>query len=72
MAGFQYDTAVFFIRTWDEVTPFELTSSPGRAFFRNAGQSRRIGVEARLATPEWKGLRGEISYTFSDFAFEKY
>ena len=71
-AGFQYDTAVFFIRTWDEIVPFELASSPGRAFFRNAGQSRRLGVETRLATPEWKGLRGEISYTFSDFAFEKY
>lgn len=71
-AGFQYDTAVFFIRTWDEITPFELTSSPGRAFFRNAGQSRRMGVEARLATPDWQGLRGEISYTFSDFTFEKY
>jgi len=71
-AGFQYDTAVFFIRTWDEITPFELASSPGRAFFRNAGQSRRIGVETRLATPEWKGLRGEISYTYSNFEFEKY
>ena len=71
-AGFQYDTAVFFIRTWDEITPFELASSPGRAFFRNTGQSRRIGVETRLATPEWKGLRGEISYTFSNFEFEKY
>lgn len=71
-AGFQYDTAVFFIRTRDEITPFELSSSPGRAFFRNAGQSRRVGVEARLATPDWQGLRGEISYTFSDFAFEKY
>jgi iron complex outermembrane recepter protein len=71
-AGFQYDTAVFFIRTWDEITPFELPSSPGRAFFRNAGQSRRIGVETRLATPEWKGLRGEVSYTYSNFEFEKY
>lgn len=71
-AGFQYDTAVFFIRTWDEITPFELASSPGRAFFRNAGQSRRIGVETRLATPEWKGLRGEISYTYSNFEFERY
>ncbi|HLP81845.1 MAG TPA: TonB-dependent receptor [Nitrosomonas sp.] len=71
-AGFQYDTAVFFIRTWDEITPFELASSPGRAFFRNTGQSRRIGVETRVVTPEWKGLRGEISYTFSNFEFEKY
>lgn len=72
LAGFQYDTAAFFIRTWDEIIPFELASSPGRAFFRNAGQSRRIGVETRLATPEWRGLRGEVSYTYSNFEFEKY
>ena len=24
------------------------------------------------ATPEWKGLRGEVSYTYSNFEFEKY
>ena len=71
-AGFQYETAVFHIHSWDEITPFELSSSPGRAFFRNTGQSRRIGVETRLATPEWKGLRSEISYTYSNFEFEKF
>ncbi len=72
IAGFQYDTAAFFIRTWDEITPFELPSSPGRAFFRNAGQSRRIGIETRLVTPQWQGLHAEAGYTYSNFEFEKY
>lgn len=71
-AGFQYETAVFYIRSKNEITPFELSTSPGRAFFRNTGQSRRVGVETHLATPEWKGLRGEVSYTYSNFEFEKY
>lgn len=70
--GFQYETALFYIYTWDEILPFELPDSPGRAFFRNTGESSRLGVETRLATPEWKGLRGEVSYTYSDFEFEKY
>ena len=70
--GFQYEVALFYIRSWDEITPFELTSSPGRAFFRNAGKSRRLGVETRLATPVWHGWRGDVSYTFSDFSFEKF
>ncbi len=70
--GFQYETAIFHIHSWDEITPFELSSSPGRSFFRNTGKSRRIGVETRLATPEWKGLRGEVSYTYSNFEFEKF
>lgn len=71
-AGFQYETAVFYIQSWNEITPFELSSSPGRAFFRNTGKSRRVGVETRLATPEWKGLRGEVSYTYSNFEFQKF
>ncbi len=72
LSGFQYETALFYIYTWREILPFERPEFPGRAFFRNTGQSSRLGVETRLATPEWKGLRGEISYTYSDFEFEKY
>ena len=71
-AGFQYETAVFHISSRNEISPFELSTSPGRAFFRNTGKSRRIGVETRLASPEWKGLRGEVSYTYSDFEFQKF
>ena len=71
-AGFQYDAAIFHIYTWDEITPFELQAFPGRAFFRNSGQSRRLGVETRIVTPVWHGLRAEIGYTYSDFEFEKF
>lgn len=71
-AGFEYEATFFHIHTRNEITPFELAAAPGRAFFRNAGKSRRLGVEARLATPVWNGLRGEIAYTFSDFEFEHY
>ncbi|MDP1558443.1 MAG: TonB-dependent receptor [Nitrosomonas sp.] len=71
-AGFQYETALFYIRSQNEISPYELSTSPGRTFFRNAGQSRRLGVETRLATPLWNGLSGDIAYTYSDFAFEKF
>lgn len=70
--GFQYEAAIFHIYTWNEITPFELQLFPGRAFFRNTGESRRIGVETRLATPVWNGLRAEIGYTYSDFEFVKF
>ncbi|HQU98159.1 MAG TPA: TonB-dependent receptor [Nitrosomonas sp.] len=72
IAGFHYDTAAFYIQTWNEIVPFELPSSPGRAFFRNAGQSRRMGIETRIVTPQWKGFHAEAGYTYSDFEFEKY
>lgn len=71
-AGFQYETTVFHISSRNEITPFELSTSPGRAFFRNTRQSRRIGVETRLASPEWKGFRGEVSHTYSNFEFKKF
>lgn len=70
--GFQYEAAVFYIRSWDEITPFELPAFPGRTFFRNAGKSRRLGVETRLATPEWNGLQAEAAYTYSDFRFDEF
>jgi iron complex outermembrane recepter protein len=50
-ADFEYEAIFFHINTDNEITPFELTDAPGRAFFRNAGKSRRLGVETRLATP---------------------
>ena len=43
-----WDAAVFFIESEDEIIPFELPGSPGRNFFRNAGQSERLGFEGSL------------------------
>lgn len=71
-SGWQYEAVVFYIRSWDEITPFELPAFPGRTFFRNAGKSRRLGVETRLATPTWRGLQAEVAYTFSDFEFDEF
>ncbi|RMG81562.1 MAG: hypothetical protein D6714_12770, partial [Bacteroidetes bacterium] len=42
----RYELTGFFIRTNDEIVPFELPAFPGRLFFRNAGKTRRLGVEA--------------------------
>ncbi|MBA2484088.1 MAG: TonB-dependent receptor [Nitrosomonas sp.] len=71
-AGFQYEATIFHVYSWDEITPFELQSFPGRALFRNTGQSRRLGVETRISTPVWNGLSAEVGYTYSDFEFEKF
>ncbi|SFP90654.1 iron complex outermembrane recepter protein [Nitrosomonas cryotolerans] len=71
-AGFQYEAVAFYVHSWDEITPFELPTSPGRSFFQNTGQSRRLGVETRVATPEWHGFSGEIAYTYSDFEFRRF
>ena len=71
-AGFEYEATLFHVGTRNEITPFELSDSPGRAFFRNAGQSERLGAETRLSSPVWNGLRADVAYTYSDFEFKRY
>jgi len=69
---FQYDLAVFFIESSDELVPFELPGSPGRSFFRNAGKSERKGLEAKLHFQPTAHVSGSLSYTFSDFKFTEF
>ncbi len=70
--GIEYELALFYIRTEDEITPFELAAFPGRTFFRNAGTSERKGVEARLRWRPHKNWQGTVSYTYSDFEFKDF
>jgi iron complex outermembrane receptor protein len=56
----------------EELVPFEVPSSPGRTYFRNAGDSHHVGwevtVEGRPTQATW--LR--IAYTRVDARFEGY
>lgn len=68
----RYQLALFFIDLQDELLPFELEAFPGRLFYRNAGQSRRLGLEASLDWQLRSGLTASLSYTFSDFTYSRY
>ena len=70
--GIEYELALFYIRTEDEITPFELAAFPGRTFFRNSGTSERKGVEAWLRWRPHKNWQGTVSYTYSDFEFQEF
>ena len=65
--GVEYEVALFYIRTKDEITPFELAAFPGRTFFRNSGTSVRKGVEAWFRWGPQRDWSGTVSYTYSDF-----
>ena len=45
LAGVQYNLSLFYIRLRGELLPFEQAGQNGRVLFRNAGRSRRLGVE---------------------------
>ncbi len=68
----KYDLALFLIESEDELIPFELPGSPGRNFFRNAGESERKGVEAKVQLQPVDYARVSLSYTYSDFKFTEF
>jgi iron complex outermembrane receptor protein len=66
---FQYDLAVFDIEVQDELIPFD--AGNGRTYFRNAGRTRRNGVELAVATTVG-AVDLAMSYTWSHFRFREY
>ncbi|MGI9625553.1 MAG: TonB-dependent receptor family protein [Longimicrobiales bacterium] len=64
-----YDLAAFSTWLTDQLVPFEVASSPGRSFFRNAGESRLRGVEASTRVVLTDVLTGSASYSYVDAEF---
>jgi len=52
--------------------PFESAGSPGREFYRNAGSTRKRGVELALTAEPAKRLTAAVSYTYSNFEYETF
>ncbi|MGH7617927.1 MAG: TonB-dependent receptor domain-containing protein, partial [Gemmatimonadaceae bacterium] len=67
----QYDVALFDSEIRDELIPFATPTSNARMFYRNAGRTRRQGVEVSLA-----GDAGPVtlatSYALSHFRFRDF
>jgi iron complex outermembrane receptor protein len=68
----RYQLTAFYISLRQERQPYELSESPGRVFYRNAGASRRQGVESWVQWVPNHRWKGRLSYTFSDFVYEDY
>lgn len=67
----QYDFAVYQTLVRDELIPFEVAGGNGRTYYRNAGRTRRRGVEGSLST-EVGPLALTGSYTWSHFRFRSF
>ncbi|MFP4203827.1 MAG: TonB-dependent receptor family protein [Opitutales bacterium] len=68
----RFELALFTMDIEDALTPFQLQNFPGREFFRNAGESRRDGLEAALTLRPVESFSATFSYTYSDFEFENF
>ncbi|HEX6535283.1 MAG TPA: TonB-dependent receptor [Gemmatimonadaceae bacterium] len=67
----QYDLSLFDTEVRDELIPFEVPGGQGRTYYRNAGHTRRQGVEVGAST-----LVGSLelgaTYSYSRFRFREF
>jgi len=67
----EYDLGVFDTEVRDELVPFEVPDGSGRTFYRNAGRTRRQGVELGV-----HALLGDVelggSYTLAHYRFRSF
>lgn len=68
----QMEATLFRTRIRDELVPFEVPESPGRVFFRNAGESAHEGAELATSVTLPGGLRFRAAYTFTDSRFQDF
>lgn len=64
-----YQLALYYISLRDELIPFDIE---GRTFFRNAGKSRRYGLEAGLNFEVIDGFDTSLAYTYLNSKFEDF
>ena len=67
----RHEIALFRIEVDDELVRYELAGS-GQSFYENAGSSTHQGLETALTVDLLPGLTGSLTYTWSDFSFDRF
>jgi iron complex outermembrane receptor protein len=71
-AGVTWDVALYQAEVQDELIGFEIATSPGRRFFRNAGSARHRGIEVAAGASLVPGVDLRLAWTYSDFRYRRY
>jgi iron complex outermembrane recepter protein len=66
----RYDVAMYRIVATDEIVPYEVAGVAG-AFFRNAGATRRVGVEGMVEVPIGRWLQASVTWQQASFEYQK-
>jgi iron complex outermembrane recepter protein len=64
-----YDVAGFYMTTDNDFGRYRVPSRPLETFYRNAGASRRFGLETSLGYFGIRNLAIQLAYTYSDFKY---
>jgi iron complex outermembrane receptor protein len=65
-----FEATTFYIKSSNEILPYELEAFPGRSFYQNAGATRRYGLELS-ASYQWKQWGLQASLTQAQYQFEE-
>ncbi len=68
---FTYDVALFRLLTRDDFGRYRIVTRPLETFYRNAGFSRRYGIETLLSWFPVDDLAVRLAYTYSDFKYDR-
>ncbi len=66
------DLAAFYCNTSSEIVPYELSQFPGKSFYRNAGTSRRLGIESSILWQICPTLSVKTGYTGGQYIYKSY
>jgi iron complex outermembrane receptor protein len=69
---FYYDATVFRLDTKNDFERYRITDRPLETFYRNAGQSRRYGLETSFKWLPVHRLTLSTAYTYSHFIYAQY
>ena len=67
-----YEFSLYRSKIDNEITSFELESSPGKTYYRNVGETQKEGIEVSLSTNLGNNIRADLAYTYSQFEFSNY
>ena len=71
-ARLHWQAVIYRIGVREELIPFEDANQPGRTFFRNAGRSRRDGVELSVRARPARNWSLGAAATLGDYRFREY
>ena len=66
---FLIEANLFYIKSSNNILPYELEDFPGRSFYNNTGATKRIGLEL-FTQLNWKNFQVMGSYTKAKYTFD--
>ena len=67
--GSQIEAVLFYIRSTNEILPYELEAFPGRSFYENTGATQRYGLELQWEF-KWQQWDGDLAFTQANYQFD--